>query len=73
MRRHPSRNFRIIGVLFWAFPWLLWQASGHIIKTSGLETAVFEAAEEKPFLSGWMAGRVMLHVLCALANTYTFW
>ncbi|MDQ2717381.1 MAG: hypothetical protein M3Z08_20985 [Chloroflexota bacterium] len=29
MRHHPSRNYRIISVMFWAFPYLLWQAFGH--------------------------------------------
>lgn len=28
-RRHFSRNYRIISVMFWAFPYLLWQAFGH--------------------------------------------
>lgn len=29
MYRHHHRNFRFIGVMFWAFPYLLWQAFGH--------------------------------------------
>src|SRR5690349_4841099 len=29
MYRCRSRNFRFIGVMFWAFPYLLWQAFGH--------------------------------------------
>lgn len=29
MRHHLSRNYRIISVMFWAFPYLLWQAFGH--------------------------------------------
>jgi len=29
MHRHHYRNFRFIGVMFWAFPYLLWQAFGH--------------------------------------------
>ena len=29
MHRHHYRNFRLIGVMFWAFPYLLWQAFGH--------------------------------------------
>lgn len=29
MRRHFSRNYRIISVMFWAFPYLLWQAFGN--------------------------------------------
>lgn len=28
--RHYSRKFRVIGIMFWAFPYLLWQAFGHI-------------------------------------------
>ena len=30
MHRHHYRNFRFIGVMFWAFPYLLWQSFGHI-------------------------------------------
>src|SRR5690349_7783369 len=29
MRHHLLRNYRIIRVMFWAFPYLLWQAFGH--------------------------------------------
>ena len=29
MYHHLSRNYRIISVMFWAFPYLLWQAFGH--------------------------------------------
>ena len=29
MYHHLFRNYRIISVMFWAFPYLLWQASGH--------------------------------------------
>src|SRR5579872_239310 len=29
MHCHLSRNYRIISVMFWAFPYLLWQAFGH--------------------------------------------
>lgn len=29
MCHHHSRNYRIIRVMFWAFPYLLWQAFGH--------------------------------------------
>lgn len=29
-QRHRSLNYRFIGVMFWAFPYLLWQAFGHI-------------------------------------------
>lgn len=29
MRRYRSLHFRIISVMFWAFPYLLWQAFGH--------------------------------------------
>ncbi|WP_201361545.1 hypothetical protein [Dictyobacter formicarum] len=29
MRHHPYRNYRIISVLFWSFPYLPWQAFGH--------------------------------------------
>jgi hypothetical protein len=29
MYRRRYRNFRFIGVMFWAFPYLLWQAFGH--------------------------------------------
>lgn len=29
MHRCQYRNFRFIGVMFWAFPYLLWQAFGH--------------------------------------------
>jgi hypothetical protein len=29
MYRHRYRNFRFIGIMFWAFPYLLWQAFGH--------------------------------------------
>lgn len=29
MRHHLSRNYRIISVMFWSFPYLLWQAFGH--------------------------------------------
>jgi hypothetical protein len=29
MRRHRSLYSRIISVMFWAFPYLLWQAFGH--------------------------------------------
>ena len=30
MHRRHYRNFRLIGVMFWAFPYLLWQTFGHI-------------------------------------------
>lgn len=30
MSHHPNRNYHIISVMFWAFPYLLWQAFGHI-------------------------------------------
>lgn len=30
MHRYHYRNFRLIGVMFWAFPYLLWQTFGHI-------------------------------------------
>ena len=30
MYRHRYRNFRFIGIMFWAFPYLLWQTFGHI-------------------------------------------
>ncbi len=29
MHHHLFRNYRIISVMFWAFPYLLWQAFGH--------------------------------------------
>lgn len=29
MCHHLSRNYRIISVMFWSFPYLLWQAFGH--------------------------------------------
>ena len=29
MYRHRYRNFRFIGIMFWAFPYLLYQAFGH--------------------------------------------
>ena len=29
MYHRRYRNFRFIGVMFWAFPYLLWQAFGH--------------------------------------------
>lgn len=29
MHRHFSRNYRIISVMFWSFPYLLWQAFGN--------------------------------------------
>ena len=29
-QRHRSINYRFISVMFWAFPYLLWQAFGHI-------------------------------------------
>ncbi len=29
MRHHFSRNYHIIRVMFWSFPYLLWQAFGH--------------------------------------------
>jgi hypothetical protein len=29
MCNHFSRNYRIIRVMFWSFPYLLWQAFGH--------------------------------------------
>ncbi len=29
MHHHLSRNYRIIRVMFWSFPYLLWQAFGH--------------------------------------------
>ena len=29
MRHHLSRNYRIISVMFWSFPYLLWQAFDH--------------------------------------------
>jgi hypothetical protein len=29
-QRHRSVNYRFISVMFWAFPYLLWQAFGHI-------------------------------------------
>lgn len=28
-RLHSLRNYRIISVMFWAFPYLLWQTFGH--------------------------------------------
>lgn len=28
-RRHSLRSYRIISVMFWAFPYLLWQTFGH--------------------------------------------
>ncbi len=28
-RLHLSRNYRIISIMFWSFPYLLWQAFGH--------------------------------------------
>lgn len=40
MRHHLSRNYRIIRVMFWAFPYLLWQAFGH---WSGFLVGVFVA------------------------------
>ena len=30
MHRCHYRNYRFIGVMFWAFPYLLWQTFGHI-------------------------------------------
>ena len=30
MHRCHYKNYRFIGVMFWAFPYLLWQAFGHI-------------------------------------------
>ena len=30
MYRCRNRNFRFISVMFWAFPYLLWQSFGHI-------------------------------------------
>jgi hypothetical protein len=29
MHKHFIRNYRIISVMFWAFPYLLWQTTGH--------------------------------------------
>ena len=29
MRNHLIRNYRIMSVMFWSFPYLLWQAFGH--------------------------------------------
>lgn len=29
MRHHLSRNYRIISVMSWSFPYLLWQVFGH--------------------------------------------
>lgn len=29
MHHRHYRNFRFIGIMFWAFPYLLWQAFGH--------------------------------------------
>ena len=29
MHHHLSRNYRIICVMLWSFPYLLWQAFGH--------------------------------------------
>ena len=29
-QQYKRRNYRIISVMFWAFPYLLWQAFGHI-------------------------------------------
>ena len=29
MSHHLLRNYRIISVMFWAFPYLIWQAFGH--------------------------------------------
>ncbi|HET8846492.1 MAG TPA: hypothetical protein VFN35_33825 [Ktedonobacteraceae bacterium] len=29
MRRHPYRNLRIIWIMLWAFPYLIWQGFGH--------------------------------------------
>ena len=29
MRYHLSRNYRIISVMLWSFPYLLWQVFGH--------------------------------------------
>src|ERR1700694_2907554 len=40
MHRHHYRNFRLIGVMFWAFPYLLWQTFGHI---SGLFVGILLA------------------------------
>lgn len=30
MYRHQYRNYRIIGVMLWSFPYLLWQTFGNI-------------------------------------------
>jgi hypothetical protein len=40
MHRSHYRNFRLIGVMFWAFPYLLWQTFGHI---SGLFVGILLA------------------------------
>jgi len=29
-QQYKRRNYRIISIMFWAFPYLLWQAFGHI-------------------------------------------
>ena len=29
MRHHLTRNYLIISVMFWSFPYLFWQAFGH--------------------------------------------
>ncbi|MBA2682568.1 MAG: hypothetical protein H0U76_29760 [Ktedonobacteraceae bacterium] len=49
MRHHPYRNYRIISVLFWAFPYLLWQAFGH---WSGFLAGVILALILTALLSG---------------------
>jgi hypothetical protein len=40
MHRCHYRNIRLIGVMFWAFPYLLWQTFGHI---SGLFVGILLA------------------------------
>jgi hypothetical protein len=39
-QRHRSINYRFVSVMFWAFPYLLWQTFGHI---SGLFVGVLLA------------------------------
>lgn len=40
-QRHRSLNYRFISIMFWAFPYLLWQAFGNI---SGFGVGVLLAA-----------------------------
>jgi hypothetical protein len=49
MRHHSSRNYLVIRVMLWSFPYLLWQAFGH---WSGFLVGVIVAATLTVMLNG---------------------